>query len=45
MNHKIDIVTIKLFAFLLSVHKINSLKFSNNNLEEEFEEVKKLIEK
>lgn len=33
LNHKIDLATLKLFAFFISVYKLQSLKISNNNLE------------
>ena len=33
LSHKIDMVTLKLFAFLIQQYKINTLKFSNNCLE------------
>lgn len=45
MNHKIDIVSLKVLAFLLSVFKINSLKLCRNSLESEAEEIKKILEK
>jgi hypothetical protein len=35
LNHRIDVATIKLLGFLLNIVKINTLKFSNNNLNEE----------
>lgn len=45
LNHKIDLATLRLFAFLISVFKLQSLKISNNNLEHEAEEVKKILDK
>ena len=46
LSHKIDIVTLKLFGFLVSVLKINSVKFSNNNLcIEEVGEIRKILQK
>ena len=43
LNHRIDLVTLKIFGFLLQNYKINCIKFSNNNLEAEAEEVKKIL--
>ena len=43
MNHKIDAITIKLFGFLISVYKINSLKISSNDLSLEAEEIQKIL--
>ena len=45
MNHKIDIVSLKLMSFLLSVFKVNSIKLSRNDVDQEAEEMKKVIEK
>ncbi len=33
LNHKIDIATLKLFGFLITTYKLQSIKISNNNLE------------
>ena len=38
-------MTLKLFGFLIQHYKISCLKFSNNNLEHEAEEVKKIIQR
>jgi len=32
LNHRIDLATVKLLSYVLSIVKVNSLKFSNNNL-------------
>ncbi len=32
LNHKIDMGTLKLFGFLISLYKLQSIKISNNNL-------------
>jgi hypothetical protein len=45
LNHKIDIITLKLFAFLISNFKITTLKLSSNQLEHEFDEVKRLLDR
>jgi hypothetical protein len=46
LTHRIDLVTLKIFAFLIQHYKINCLKLSNNNLTEaEASEVKKIIER
>lgn len=45
-NHRVDVATLKLLSYVLSVVKINSLKFSNNNLiEDELKAVGALISK
>jgi|GWRWMinimDraft_12_1066020.scaffolds.fasta_scaffold111987_2 hypothetical protein len=33
LNHKIDIATLKLFGFLITTYKLQSIKISNNNLD------------
>lgn len=43
MNHKIDVVSLKLLGFLLSVFKVNSIKLSRNEVDLEAEEVKKIL--
>lgn len=43
LNHKIDMITLKLFGFLVQYYKVNCMKFSNNNLEVEAEEIKKIL--
>lgn len=45
LNHKIDVATLKLFGFLISTYKLHSIKISNNNLENEAEEMKKILDK
>lgn len=45
LNHKLDLATLKLFGFLISTYRLQSLKISNNNLEHEAEEVKKILDK
>lgn len=45
LNHRIDAATLKLFGFLIGTYRISSLKISNNSLENEVEEVRKILEK
>jgi hypothetical protein len=45
LNHKIDSITLRLFGFLIGNYKLHSLKISNNNLEREVDEVKKIFDK
>lgn len=35
LNHRLDVATTKLLAYVLSIVKVNSLKFSNNNFTED----------
>lgn len=45
LNHRIDLVTLRLFSWLISQQRINSLKLSSNSLEHEADEVRRLLEK
>jgi hypothetical protein len=45
LNHRIDLATLKLFGFLISTFKLHSLKISNNDLENEVDEIRKILEK
>jgi hypothetical protein len=45
LNHRIDLGTLKLFGFLISTFKLHSLKISNNDLDNEVDEVRKILEK
>lgn len=44
-NFKLDALTLKLLAFLVTHFKITSLKLSRNDMDAEAEELKKFIEK
>ena len=45
LNHRIDLVTLRLFSWLISQQRIHSLKLSSNSLEHEADEVRRLLEK
>ena len=46
LNHRIDVATIKLLSYALSIVKINSLKFSNNSFtEDELKAIAALVAK
>lgn len=45
LNHKIDCITLRLFGFLIANYKLHSLKISNNNLEREVDEVKRILDR